>query len=160
MAGPPVTRSAWIALAIGTVFAAIGVGLVAAGFGDQTDTERRLLDLSGPAFSAAFATGIVQMTIQTKVLHRGDRAIGLLFAVSGLLVLAGAVLFTVGFTVGPRNLTSTGTLLMWAGLGLSFCFLVWRALKGQRPVSRAGVLDEWLVEEPEEGPDGEGRQAR
>lgn len=150
MSSPPVARSAWIALAIGTVFVAVGIGLVIAGFGDETPAEQLMLDVSGLAFSAAVATAIVQMTLETKVLRRGDRAIGILYAASGLLVLVGVVLVVIGLTAGPRNLAATGTLVVWGGLGLAFCFLVWQALKRERPISRAEVLEEWLEEDPDD----------
>lgn len=148
MASPPVTRSAWIALVIGTVFVAVGIGLVISGFGDETPAEKTMLDLSGLAFSAAVLTAIVQMTLETKVLLRGNRVIGSLYAIAGALLLMGLVVFGVGLTVGPRNLAATGTLITWAGLGLAFCFLVWQALKRERPIKRAEVLEEWLEEEP------------
>lgn len=147
----PIARSAWIALALGTVLVAIGIGLVVAGFPDQTPAQQTMLDAASIPFALAVAAPVVQMTWESRVLHRGGRGVIVLYAIASLLVVAGVVAYVVGFKVGPRDLITTASTLTFGGLGLAFCFLAWRAIRSERPVTRTDVVDEWLEEPSSDG---------
>jgi uncharacterized membrane protein HdeD (DUF308 family) len=144
----PIVRSAWIALVLGTVLVAVGIGLVIAGFPDRTAAQQTMLYAASIPFALAVAAPVVQMTWESRVLHRGGRGVIILYAIAALLVVAGIVAYIIGFAVGPRDLVTTASTLTFGGLGLAFCFLAWRAIRRERPVTRTDVVDEWVEQPP------------
>ncbi|WP_028707347.1 hypothetical protein [Propionicicella superfundia] len=149
----PIARSAWIALAVGTVLVAIGVGLVIAGFADTTPAQQTMLDAASAVFALAVAVPVIQMTWESRVLLRAGRGVLLLYAVATLAVLSGVVLYVVGFATGPRTLLTTASTLTFGGLGLAFCFLAWQAIKKERPIARTVVVDDGTDDIPVPGAD-------
>jgi hypothetical protein len=149
-AARPIRRSAWISLGIGSVLVALGIGLVIAGFPDETPAQQALLDAASIPFAGAVAVPIAQMTIETQAVRRGGPGVLALYGLAALSVLVGVVLYVIGFASGNRELIAVATPVTFGGLGLAFCFLAWQALKRERPVSRAAVFEEWLTEEEAE----------
>lgn len=153
---PPIARSALVSLGLGTVFVAVGIGFVIAGFPSETEAQRAMLDAAGLPFALAVAVPITQMTIETRAVQRGGRGVLALYALAALAVVVGLVLYIVGFTAGPRSLVTTASTVTFAGLGLAFCFLAWKALRRERPAVRPLVVEQWLDADDDEGLTAEG----
>lgn len=134
-----IARSAWISLIAGGLCVVAGVVLFIAGMPDETATQALLMEAASIPFVLAVAIPVTQMTIESRTLHNAPRPVWWVYGIAAGFLFTGIICYVIGFSSGPRSLITTGSTLCFAGLGIVFCYLAYRAMRRERQRNRPTI---------------------